>query len=246
MSKTLLATIQSVASVLGLPEPSAGISSNNQQARQLCALALESGIELMQDVQWPHLRKLCTLTMVNTVTTYTVSASGTGGATYSCDRIIDETGYDVTGQWAFVGNIGDQVWNEYLYGIGLAPLRKIFRTTSVNQVEVLPVPTATADSLVLSFITDMWVLSTSGTPQTSFLKDTDTHTFDDTLFELGIRWKFLRANGLSYDEEQDRYEKRLALRKGQVRPARTLSLARRPRAIHLLNYGNVPETGFGT
>lgn len=240
MAKTLLSVVSTACRELALPVPTAVAASTDQQTTQMWALANALGQELVQAFDWPVLRKVATLTMVNGTSTYTVV-----NGTFACDHIICETGWDSTNQWRFAGSVSDQIWNAWVYGVVTTPIDKIFRTTDIDQVEVFPTPTASGDTLVLSYITADWVTGAASATQSEFLADADVHLFDERLFVLGLKYKFLRAKGLSYDEEYDQFQKQLDLRRAQTRPAQTLSITGGARGPRLLNYDNVPETGYG-
>jgi phospholipase C len=103
------------------------------------------------------------------------------------------------------------------------------------------------DTFALTFITEQWCYHAdpSIAASTTLTLDTDVHVYPERLFELGVKWRFLRAKGLSYDEERDEFDKELELCRATASPARTLSLTRGRRGVHFVDYQNVPDTGFG-
>jgi hypothetical protein len=82
--------------------------------------------------------------------------------------------------------------------------------------------------------------------KSSFQADTDVACIPEDLIILGIKWRWLRANGLKYAEELDEFEDNLALVFGNEQMARALPLNARASGIRLLSSQNVPDTGFGS
>lgn len=243
-SVALLGIVQTVCGEIGLPIPSTVVGSTTQQVRQLVAFANVTGDSLRDETAWPALRKTAKITTVNGTAGYTVSLAS-GGNTYTCSRIIQETGWDATNSWYFVGSVNDAEWMQWQYGIMSTPIRRIWRTTSDSTIEVFPVPTTNGDTLALAFVTDLWAQSSTGVPQGALSADTDVHLFNDRLFLLGLKWRFLEAKGLPFVAPKAEYDRIISVRKAAARPQRTLSLDRRATNRHFIDYRNVPDTGFG-
>lgn len=244
-STALLGVVQTVCGEIGLPIPTTVVGSTTQQIRQLVAFANVTGDSLRDEADWPVLRKTATITTVNGTAGYTVSLAS-GGNTYTCSRIITETGWDATNSWYFVGSVDDQEWQRWQYGVQTTPVRRIWRTTADNAIEVFPTPTVNGDSLVVAFITDLWAQTNTGAPSGSLSADTDVHLFNDRLFLLGLKWRFLEAKGLPFAAPKDEYDRIIGVRKAASRPARTISLDGRTGRRHFIDYRNVRESGFGT
>jgi hypothetical protein len=77
-----------------------------------------------------------------------------------------------------------------------------------------------------------------------FLDDTDSVWFDEELFKLGIRWRFMLAKGLQYQVYFQQYEEMLSREHSATRGSRTLDLTGRA-APTLIGPENIPDTGFG-
>lgn len=242
---TLLGICQAVSREIGLPVPSTVVGSVTQQVAQLVGFANVTGDSLRDETDWPALRQMATITCATDVAIYTVTPNELG-AGYTTNRIVSETGWDATNRWYFVGSVNDIEWAGWKYGVIATPIRRIWRTRSDSSIEVFPVPTTDGDTLVLSAIANEWARSGAGTPQTSLGLDADTHIFGDRLFIAGVKYRFLEAKGLPFGEPLDEYTRLLGARKAASRPARTLSLdSRRARVRRLIDYRNVPDTGFG-
>ena len=244
-SRALLGVVTAVCREIGLPVPTSVSSSTSQQVVQLVAYANKTGDALRDEANWPVLRKLCTISTVNGTAEYTVSA--TDGATpLPCTRIVNETGWDATNSWFFVGSVDDQEWNAWQYGVITTPIRKIWRTTADDTIEVFPTPTANGDSLAISFITSYWAKSAGNTFKESLSADDDYHLFNDRLFIEGVKWRFLEAKGLPFGVPKLEYDRLLMQRKAAARPGRTLTLdSGRARMRRFIDYRNVPDTGYG-
>ncbi len=76
--------------------------------------------------------------------------------------------------------------------------------------------------------------------------DSDVPLLDDFLFALGIKWRFLRAKGLDYQQEALTYEAAVERALSRSGMARDLPMnAGAGRATRLIDLGNAPDHGFG-
>jgi len=240
-SKNLLGIVQTLCKEIGIPSPTTVAGTPTTQVTQMVAFANQLGDFLRDEYNWPIMRKLTEITTVNGTAGY--SADPGGG--YTCSRIIEETGWDATNFWFFCGSVGDDEWMEWQYGIRTEPVRKIWRTTDDNAIEVFPTPSGAAD-LKFAVIANEWAASSTGTPQTTLGLDGDVHVYNDRLFLLGTKMRFLAAKGLPYGEVEAEFTRLLPIRKAAARPGMTLSLNRRMNALRpFISYRNVPDTGFG-
>lgn len=243
---SLLGAVQAVCLEIGIPAPATCVGSVAQQVKQLVAYANVTGDALRDEADWPVLRKLATITTVNGTAGYTVA--GQDGATVlPCSRIIQEAGWDSTNSWYFAGSVTDTEWNALTYGIGTSPLRKVWRTTDDDEIEIFPTPTASGDVLKISFVTTYWAKTAGNVFKSVLEADDDYHLFNDRLFILGIKWRFLEQKGLPFGASKAEFDRILSIRKAAARTARTLTLdSRRARSRHFVDFRNVPSTGFGT
>lgn len=242
---TLLGIAQTVSREIGLPVPSTVVGTTTQQVAQLVAFANVTGDALRDDVDWPALRQTATITTINGTSIYTVTPNELSG-TFTCNRIVAETGWDTTNRWYFVGSVNDMEWAAWQNGVITTPIRRIWRTRSDSTIEVFPVPSEDGDSLQLSTVANEWARSGSSAPQKVLSADTDTHLFNDRVFLLGVKWRFLEAKGLPFAAPLAQYETMLGVRRAAARPARTLSMdSRRARIRRFIDYRNVPDSGLG-
>lgn len=201
--------------------------------------------------------------IVTNVTSSTVTinqaASQTGAGNYvfgqsdyaipsDFHRLVDETLWDRSRFWAMRGPMSPQQWQLYKSSvIGKASIQRRWRLRYKNGAQVFsvdPVPTDNGSALVFEYVSNAWCQSSTLTPQTQWLADTDTPILDDELITLGIRWRVKRGLGFSYQEELDEYEREL--RKAIARDGGAPILNMTP-SNHLTVIGpwNIPETGFG-
>lgn len=159
---------------------------------------------------------------------------------------IQATFWDRNFRWQMLGPISPQEWQTIVSGISPVGPRIRFRIMD-GQLAVQPPPGPTqTDSLVYEYITKNWCTSAGGVGQQAWLADTDTYLWDDDYLTLGIKWRFLRAKGLDYDEELSTYKTAIEMQMSRSGTNRTLPLNARGFGLRLLNSSNVPDTGYGT
>lgn len=240
MARNLLQIVQAACDELGIQSPSSVAGSQDQQVRQLLALANREGAELAAmagtNGGWPQLRKEQTFNLVAGTDNY---ALPTDWGFY-----LNGTVWDRTSRWQLLGPLSPQEWQVVKSGISPTGPRFRFRIMA-NRFYFDPVPAVT-DQIAIEYISENWCTDSSGvTAKALFTSDGDLPLLPDDAFILGLKWRFRSAKGLDYDEEYEQYtafvDKELA-RSGM---ARSLSLSARQPSIRLLNGDNVPDTNFG-
>jgi len=210
--------------------------------QQICN---DSGYWLLRQFEWPFLRKVCEVSTLVGVARYVIS-EGTGLTTFTCDRLIDDVQWDMTNQWRFVGDVGDDIWYSYQYGVMADPLKRMWRTAGKALIEIAPTPTVAGEKLAVPFITDRWAWNEDVTEfQKELLLDTDSYYFDWDLFDSCVQWRLMESLGLDYAPYLAATMDKLNERKASYRNSGTLSLAPR-RGTRMLGYCNVPQTGYGS
>jgi hypothetical protein len=162
--------------------------------------------------------------------------------------MIVQTEWDRSFRWQLLGPLNAQEWQVIKSGISPVGPRMRFRIMG-NQFYINPVgsgSTIYTDNIVFEYISNAWAASSGGTAQTSFLADTDTAVIPEDLITLSLKYRILRAKGLSYQEEYDEYDEELNKYVGRDKTARNLPLNARASGIRLLNAQNVPDTGYGS
>jgi hypothetical protein len=196
-----------------------------------------------------------------TPTTVTINqpASVTGAGVYNFgqsdyalpsdfERPIDSTMWDRSRYWQMRGPMSPQQWQLYKSSIiGQASVQRRFRFRKIQgamRFSIDPVPTDNASPLVFEYVSNGWCQSQSGTPQNTWLADTDTGILDEYLLMLGTRWRVLRRLGFSYSEELSEYESEVSKAMASDGGAAILRLVPLE-GLSLLGPWNIPETGFG-
>lgn len=160
---------------------------------------------------------------------------------------INQTGWDRNFRWQLLGPLDAQEWQVIKSGISPVGPRMRFRVMG-GKIALNPVPSSTnntADLIVFEYYSNSWCTSSGGAAQTTWQADTDLPVLVDELFILGIKWRYLRSKGLSYDEEQEMYEAACDREAARAGMARSLPLNARASGIRLLSSQNVPDTNFG-
>lgn len=165
--------------------------------------------------------------------------------------LIVQTEWDRNFRWQLLGPLDAQEWQVIKSGISPVGPRMRFRIMQ-GQFYVNPVGSATSlytDNLVFEYVSTQWVAA-AGAPttgiQTSFLADTDVSLINEDLLTMSLKWRFLKAKGLDFEQDRAEYMEKKDKLTGRSASARSLSLISRASGIRLLNSQNVPDTGFGT
>ena len=105
----------------------------------------------------------------------------------------------------YLGPTTTQVWDELKSGQISAGYTGWWRIIG-GRLQLFPTPTA-GHTLQWEHLQNTWAQSAGGTPQTSFLLDTDLPRLPDQLFVAGARWRFKQGRGLDYGEDMATYER---------------------------------------
>lgn len=237
---SLLTLMQQVTAELNLAIPAAVISSADQTTKQLLALANREGQELAKNYDWPVLQNEYTFNLVNTQGSYPFPAD--------YDRQINRTQWDRTNHWPLVGPMSPQEYQWRVSGITVSTPRRRWRIkgNSANEFYIYPVPDATSSGglMVFEYISKNWCQSAGGAGQTSWVADTDTGIVDENLMGMGIKWRFLKAKGLNYDEEFREYAGACDRNFAQAGGGMTLAIGNRSQTIVGLTPLNVPDANW--
>lgn len=165
--------------------------------------------------------------------------------------LIAQTEWDRNFRWQLLGPIDAQEWQVIKSGISPVGPRMRFRIMQ-GRFYINPVGSASSvytDTIAFEYVSNLWVAAT-GAPttgvKTAYALDTDVSILPEDLILLSLKWRYLRAKGLDYDEEYDQYEEKLDRTIGRSASNRSLPLNARASGIRLLNSQNVPDTGFGS
>lgn len=203
---------------IGLPQPSQVVGGNDSNGAQVLALLNRAGNEIANaEGGWPELRGEQLITLVVDQEAYD----------FPTDILYYRQGssWDRTSHWRPYGPLSDREWQAVRSGVGVFGPRIRFRLMD-GQIHFDPVPTTT-DVIAFEYVSKNWCQSSSGTPQSAFVADTDVPVITDDLLVLSLKWRILAARGFNYAEEKALYEEALMRRKGQLEAAALLPLNQR-------------------
>jgi hypothetical protein len=185
--------------------------------------------------------------------TKTATASASGVAlTFSYDRyalpndfayLITQTGWDRSFRWQMLGPLSAQEWQVLKSGISPTGPRRRYRIMG-NYIFIDPVPTSVED-IVFEYYSNAWCQSVDAVAQSTWQADTDYYTLDDDCFILGLKWRFLAAKKLDFEQEYETYQRACERVAARNAGQRDLPLNATASGIRLLNNNNVPDTGYG-
>ncbi|MCC6889616.1 MAG: hypothetical protein IT536_13865 [Hyphomicrobiales bacterium] len=188
---SLLEICQRAADELSIARQVAYVGGTHADARMLLACANTAGRALMRAHDWGALQTLATVTTTDGTTSYPLAAD--------YDRMIADTGWDRSHGRIMVGPDGAQTHrslNES--GVTGTGARRRFRLQGASIV-IWPTPSA-AETLVYEYVSNRWARSAAGAAQSEFAADTDTAVFDSELMKAEIKWRYLAAKGLAFDD----------------------------------------------
>lgn len=140
----LLDMLQAVCNEVGLPEPTAVVTSSDRQVQQLLA-TVHRVLNDLKQVQWAELTRLHEITLADGVDSYALPAD--------FDFRIFETQWNQDKNWPLFGPYGPKEWQEIKQS-GIAPAisqRFRFKGYTSKQFFIDPVPTSSEDGQVVSF-----------------------------------------------------------------------------------------------
>lgn len=238
---TLLDIAKLVADEIGLPRPTAVVTSSDRMVQRMLTLCNIEGTDLSREADWTVLQRLYTFTTANGTAEYSLPSD--------YDRMLRDTEWNRSAYRPIIGPLNPQRWQQIKSGIigaGLVGNRyRIYRSDSSNTrtFRVDPTP-GTTDTYAFEYISNGWCTSSGGTLQSAWAADTDILLLDPRLISLGTVVRMRRSLGLDYASEADEYQQVLARAKGQDRPSPTLNMAGRP-LQQLIGFANLPETNYG-
>jgi hypothetical protein len=199
---SLLTIIQNAAGRLGIPSPSAVVSSTNAQVKQLLSLANKEGVELAARADWQVLTKEKTFTTV--AQEIQTSSVATDYGHYSIDTMFNRSAIRKV-----VGPLTPAEWQaEKAFPVYTA-VNPAFRFRG-NNLLFTPNPTA-GQTVAYEYIGLDWVLAIDGTTyKAAFTADDDTSVLNEPVMTDGVVWRFKSAKGLDFTEEFQEYEEKVA------------------------------------
>jgi len=197
-------------------------------------------------------------TYVNTVTgahSLTLSQAATTSGVYTLyfsqakyplpsdwDRQVDRTHYDKSKRWEMLGPTDAQQW-QFLKSSYISTGPRIRYRILGGYFQVWPAMN-TNEYLGFEYMSNAWADSASGTPQTSFLADSDTCIFPDRLMVSALKKKYFEIKGFDATAFTRDYIKELSLAKSNDSGSATLSFAPVPGSV-LIGFENIPDANYG-
>lgn len=159
------------------------------------------------------------------------------------DRQINRTHYDKSKRWEMLGPETAQQW-QFLKSSYISTGPRVRYRIMGGEFQIWPILT-TDEYLGYEYVSNGWVQSATGTPQTSFLADTDTSIFPDRLMVLGLKRKYFEVKGFDTTAFERDYQIQLNIAKANDAGAPNLSLAPNTASI-LIGFENIPDSQFGS
>jgi hypothetical protein len=217
---SLLTIVQEAASQLGLRQPSFVIGSPDLTAQLLLRFANQGGKELARYHDWQGL-----IVEVSATTTATVTQTGVLLAG-DYDRMMYNAGlWNRSNNTRYTGPTPQRYWQQLRSGSVSGGSAGWWRIIG-NELNIYPAPTA-GQILAFEYVSKRWAQSAAGSPQTTFMADTDTARISEDLIVLEAVWRFRHARGFAqYAEDMatcEREKEKAASRDrgtGRIRPER--------------------------
>lgn len=230
---SLLTIIQAVTGLLSLPTPTVVVGSSDRQVQQLLAIANEEGRLLARRHRWQALTEEFTFV--------TVAADAQPTAIPAdFDRWVPNSFFNRTTRRPITGPITPRQWQWIKAQPVYSTVYLAFRERT-GQFLFQPDPPV-GQNIYGEYVSINWCKSAALAPQAAWAADTDTAFLDETLIQLGLRWRFLKAKGLDYAEDMETYEREVEEAMARDGGSSTLSLS--PQPIDL-NRVNLPDGSFG-
>jgi hypothetical protein len=223
---SLLTIVQNACTRIGIPSPTAVVSSTDTQILQLLALANEEGESLATGASvgisydWQALQLEASF-----VTTATESQGAIETIAPGFEYIINGTIWDRTKRLPVYGSLDPQTWQNFKSWGVTSPFPK-YRVRG-SLLLLMPIPAA-GDSYYFEYQTKNWCTSSDGaTLKTAFTADADIALLDEQIMTAGLIWRWKEAKGFEYAEDFRKYQNRVitAIARDTERP--TLDIGRR-------------------
>jgi hypothetical protein len=230
---SLLSIIQTVCAELSLAQPAMVIGSTDRQVQQFLAIANLAGGIMARHYPWQALRTEFTFAAM-------AQAEQSGAIPGDFDRWVPNSFFDRSTRRPITGPITPREWQ----WIQAQPVySSVYLAFIQRGGEFLAVPNPAAnDTIAFEYISTNWVMSEAGAPQALFEADTDTARIDETVLQLAVKWRYLRAKGLDYAEEMEDYERELERLCARDGGATAITLAPQPIDPNRIN---IPDGNYG-
>jgi hypothetical protein len=172
--------------------PTSIIGNTEDVAKQILEVMTVSITELSRSFNWQELQKEKTFNTIIATKNYDLPTD--------FDRFVNNTFWNSTTQhpvmpvtpeeWRVLNNQG------ITGGTGFS-----YSRIRAGHVVLFPTPAA-VEAYIYEYISNLIVLSSSGTGQSGWLADTDVPAIDAHIVRLDATWRWLKNQGRPYGEEQ--------------------------------------------
>lgn len=211
---------EGAAVLCGLTPPTAIFGSTDPNIPILLRLAQQEGRELVRRHDWQALKVDYTVASIAAELQTALPADYQRLLPYpelwNRSLVLRYTGPtdDITWGRLKALNVNSSIGNWRLIGGALA---------------ITPTPAA-GQTLALPYISKNWARSSLGAPQSRFSVDTDTTVLPESLFTLGIVWRWKKSKGFDYAEDMVTYERELERACSRDRGLGVITVGRAPRS----------------
>ena len=157
--------------------------------------------------------------------------------------ITDRTQWDKSKHWEMLGPEDAQQWQWLKSGYISTGPRIRWRILG-GKFQTWP-PMNTSEYLGFEYRSNGWAQSAAGTPQQTFIADTDYTVLDDDLLVTLTKLKYFQIKAFDTTALQQEYFRYLNVVKAADKGAPNLSFAPQPSKV-LIGYANIPDTGYGS
>lgn len=213
---SLLTIIQDVSRTLGVPAPTAVVTSSDTRVLELWTMANLTGSELTRRYFWQELTREAQFTSTGSID----MGSLTGSIATDFGYFIDQTFWDRDLKQPIIGPVTAQEWQSDLSFAVVGPPYKFI--VQNGRLKVGPTAITSGHTMVFNHITKNWCESSAGTGQSSLTADDDVTRIPEELFKLELIWRWKQAKGLAYAEDMETAEQQIDRYTGQNAGRRVL------------------------
>jgi hypothetical protein len=183
--------------------PNVIIGNNDDVAQQILQVVKISITDLARNYQWQELQREYSFSSVIDQATYNLPSD--------FDRIIDNTFWNASQNWAMIGGITPENWRILKNSLLTQAETVEYYRIRNNQIVIHRTPSV-VENYVFEYISKNIVKSSSNVEQSEFLADTDVPAIDEYILRLDITWRWLKNNGRAYADEKNIAEKAISER----------------------------------
>ena len=173
--------------------PNTIIGNIEDVAKQILEVMTVSITELARSYNWQELQKEKTFNTIASTEGYNLPTD--------FDRFINNTFWNTTTQHPVTMPVTPEEWRILKNQSITGGTGYNYSRIRAGQVLLFPTPTA-IEAYVYEYISNLIILSSSGTGQTEWLADTDVPAIDSHILRLDATWRWLKNQGRPYAEEE--------------------------------------------